>query len=98
MFEQQAINHSKTYQLINGMHEIKVQGCEQRKRWKWENTQADLFDVNMQSLSLQQTQEAGSICINEVKNLLITIVLISNFAIMYFLCFLLIFPFAKIEF
>ncbi|MBB4034732.1 ATP-binding cassette subfamily B protein [Dysgonomonas hofstadii] len=72
-FEQQAINRSKTYQLINGMQEIKLQGCEQRKRWEWEDTQADLFDVNTQSLSLQQTQEAGSVCINEVKNLLITI-------------------------
>lgn len=72
-FEQQAINRSKTYQLINGMQEIKLQGCEQRKRWEWEDTQADLFDVNMQSLSLQQTQEAGSICINETKNLLITV-------------------------
>lgn len=56
-FEQQAINRSKTYQLINGMQEIKLQGCEQRKRWEWEDTQADLFDVNMQSLSLQQKQE-----------------------------------------
>lgn len=72
-FEQQAINRSKTYQLINGMQEIKLQGCEQRKRWEWEDTQANLFDVNMQALSLQQTQEAGSICINEVKNLMITI-------------------------
>ena len=72
-FEQQAINRSKTYQLINGMQEIKLQGCEQRKRWEWEDTQANLFDVNLQSLSLQQTQEAGSICINEVKNLLITV-------------------------
>ncbi|GAB6119066.1 peptidase domain-containing ABC transporter [Dysgonomonas termitidis] len=72
-FEQQAINRSKTYQLINGMQEIKLQGCEQRKRWEWEDTQADLFGVNTQALSLQQTQEAGSVCINEVKNLLITI-------------------------
>ncbi len=72
-FEQQAINRSKTYQLINGMQEIKLQGCEQRKRWEWEDTQANLFEVNTQALSLQQTQEAGSICINEVKNLLITI-------------------------
>lgn len=72
-FEQQAINRTKTYQLINGMQEIKLQGCEQRKRWEWEDTQADLFEVNRQSLSLQQTQEAGSVCINELKNLLITI-------------------------
>ncbi len=72
-FEQQAINRSKVYQLINGMQEIKLQGSEQRKRWEWEDTQADLFDVNMQILSLQQTQEAGSVIINEVKNILITV-------------------------
>ncbi|MDR1197849.1 MAG: peptidase domain-containing ABC transporter [Prevotellaceae bacterium] len=72
-FEQQAKNRSVVYQLINGMQEIKLQGCEQRKRWEWEDVQADLFDVNMQSLSLQQNQEAGSICINEFKNIIITV-------------------------
>jgi ATP-binding cassette subfamily B protein len=72
-FEQQALNRSKVYQLINGMQEIKLQGCEQRKRWEWVDVQADLFDVNLQSLSLQQTQEAGSLSINEVKNILITV-------------------------
>jgi len=72
-FEQQSLNRSKTYQLINGMQEIKLQGCEQRKRWEWEDVQADLFKVNLSTLSLQQTQEAGGICINELKNIIITI-------------------------
>jgi ATP-binding cassette subfamily B protein len=72
-FEQQGINRNVVYQLINGMQEIKLQSCEQRKRWEWEDVQADLFDVNMQSLSLQQNQEAGSILINELKNILITV-------------------------
>ena len=72
-FEQQGINRNVVYQLITGMQEIKLQGCEQRKRWEWEDVQADLFDVNMQSLSLQQNQEAGSILINELKNTLITV-------------------------
>lgn len=72
-FEQQGINRNVVYQLITGMQEIKLQGCEQRKRWEWEDVQADLFDVNMQSLSLQQNQEAGSIMINELKNILITV-------------------------
>lgn len=49
------------------MQEIKLQGCEQRKRWEWEDVQADLFKVNLQSLNLQQLQQAGSITINEVK-------------------------------
>ena len=72
-FEQQAISRNKTYQLINGIQEIKLQGYEQGKRWEWEDTQADLFDVNMQTLSLQQSQEAGSIFINETKNILINV-------------------------
>ena len=73
-FELQAINRSKTYQLINGMQEIKLQGCEKRKRWEWEDTQVDLFDNNLKNLSLKQTQEAGSIFINELKNILITVI------------------------
>ena len=72
-FEQAGRNRNVTYQLINGMQEIKLQGCEQRKRWEWEDVQADLFKVNLQSLNLQQVQQAGSITINEVKNILITV-------------------------
>ena len=74
LFEQQAINNNKTYEFITSMQEIKLQDCEQRRRWEWEDTQADLFGVQMKSLKLQQTQEAGSIFINEVKNIIITIV------------------------
>lgn len=72
-FEQAGRNRNVTYQLIGGMQEIKLQGCEQRKRWEWEDVQADLFKVNLQSLNLQQVQQAGSITINEVKNILITV-------------------------
>ena len=74
LFEQQAKNQNKTYQLITSMQEIKLQDCEQRRRWEWEDTQADLFAVQMKSLKLQQTQEAGSIFINEVKNIIITVI------------------------
>lgn len=72
-FEQAGRNRNVTYQLINGMQEIKLQGCEQRKRWEWEDVQADLFKVNLESLNLQQLQQAGSITINEIKNILITV-------------------------
>lgn len=73
LFEQQSKNQDKTYQFITSMQEIKLQDCERRRRWEWEDTQADLFNVQMKSLKLQQTQEAGSIFINEIKNILITI-------------------------
>lgn len=73
LFEQQAVNHNKTYQLITAMQEIKLQDCEKRRRWEWEDTQSDLFQVQLKSLKLQQTQEAGAIFINEIKNILITV-------------------------
>lgn len=72
-FEQAGRNRNVTYQLINGMQEVKLQGCELRKRWEWEDVQANLFKVNLQTLNLQQIQQAGSITINEVKNILITV-------------------------
>ncbi len=73
-FEQRARNQSKTMQLLNGMQEIKLQNCERRRRWEWEDVQADLFRTNIEAMKLQQSQEAGSILINEVKNIVITVV------------------------
>lgn len=62
-----------TYQFITSMQEIKLQDCEQRRRWEWEDVQTELFMVQMKNLKLQQTQEAGSIFINETKNIIITV-------------------------
>lgn len=73
LFALQSANHNNTYQFITAMQEIKLQDCEQRRRWEWEDTQADLFNIQMKALKLQQTQEAGSIFLNEVKNIVITV-------------------------
>lgn len=73
-FEQRARNQSKTMQMLNGMQEIKLQHCERRRRWEWEDIQADLFQTNIAAMKLQQGQEAGSLLINEVKNIVITVV------------------------
>lgn len=72
-FVQLADNQGKLIQLINGMQEIKLNNYERQKRWEWERIQARLFKVNIQSLSLQQYQQAGSVFINETKNIVITI-------------------------
>lgn len=73
LFEQMAANQNKTYQFITCMQEIKLQNCERRRRWEWEDVQADLFEVQMKSMKLQQAQEAGNVFINEIKNILITV-------------------------
>ena len=74
LFEKQSENNNKTFQLITAMQEIKLQDCEQRRRWEWEEVQADLFQVQMKGLKLSQSQEAGCILINETKNIIITVI------------------------
>lgn len=74
LFERQAENNNKTYQFITSIQEIKLQDCERRRRWEWEDIQADMFRTQMNVLKLQQSQEAGSIFINEIKNIVITII------------------------
>lgn len=72
-FEASGNNRNVTYQLIQSMQEIKLQGCQQRKRWEWEDLQAELFHLNLQGLNLQQLQQGGSIVITEVMNITITL-------------------------
>jgi ATP-binding cassette subfamily B protein len=72
-FAQLSDNQSKLIQLINGMQEIKLNNYERQKRWEWERIQARLFKVNISNLSLQQYQQAGSVFINESKNIVITV-------------------------
>ena len=74
MFAKQAVNNNKTYQFVTSMQEIKLQDCKNRRRWEWEDIQADLYEVQMKSLKLQQGQEAGGVLVNELKNIIITVV------------------------
>ncbi len=71
-FDLSSKNQSSIVQLIGGMQEIKLNNCEQQKRWEWEHLQAGLFKFSVRSLSLGQIQQAGTFFINEGKNILIT--------------------------
>lgn len=72
-FEKQAENNNVTVQLLSTMQEIKLQSCENRRRKEWVSVQDGLYEVNMKILKLKQAQEAGSILINETKNIVVTI-------------------------
>lgn len=72
-FEQMALNQNNLMQLVYGMQDIKLLGCERQKRWEWENIQASLFRINLKSLNLGQWQQVCAVLINEVKNILITV-------------------------
>jgi ATP-binding cassette subfamily B protein len=71
-FNRMRENQDSLIQLIQGMQEIKLHNCEQEKRWEWERIQTRLYKISMSSLKLNQYQQAGSIFINELKNITIT--------------------------
>jgi ATP-binding cassette subfamily B protein len=73
-FSQLSDNQSNVIQLITGMQEIKLHNSEKQKRWEWERIQARLFKVNIKSLALNQYQQAGSVFLNETKNIFISFI------------------------
>lgn len=79
-FEQLSANQSNVIQLISGMQEIKLNACEQPKRWEWERIQAKLFKLRIKGLALSQYQDSGAVLINQTKNIVIT-ALVAKFVI-----------------
>ncbi|MDP3912926.1 MAG: peptidase domain-containing ABC transporter [Bacteroidota bacterium] len=79
-FAQQSANQSNVIQLVTGMQEIKLIGCEQQKRWEWERIQAKLFRLRIKGMALAQYQDSGAILINQTKNIIIT-ALVAKFVI-----------------
>ena len=73
-FSQISEEQSKVIELVNGMQEIKLHNAEKRKRWNWEFVQAKLFRISIESLALEQYQSVGSSFINELKNIIITVI------------------------
>lgn len=71
-FDQASGNQSSMVQLLHGMHEIKLNNSERRRRWEWERIQVRLFKISVKSLALFQYQATGGTFINELKNILIT--------------------------
>jgi ATP-binding cassette subfamily B protein len=73
-FDISAKGQNYVIELINGMNEIKLNHCEEPKRWEWEHLQAERFNLGVKRMSLNQIQHNGSTFINELKNIIITII------------------------
>ena len=43
-------------------------------RWNWETIQAELFDINIKGLSIQQVQTSGSFLISHTVNIVISVI------------------------
>lgn len=73
-FIQLSDNQNTLIEIVQGMHEIKLNGAEKMKRWEWEEKQAKLFKLNFTSLNIEQSQQGGTLFLGEMKNILIIVV------------------------
>jgi len=80
IFHVSSRENNATLQLIQGMQEVKLLNVEQSKRWEWESIQSELFKLNYKNLSIAQFQQAGAICINQGKDIVLTF-LVANMVV-----------------
>lgn len=73
-FQEMANNQDSLIEMIYGMSEIKLQGSQLKRRWKWAKIQARLFRTQVKSLAITQYQDGGALSINQLKDILITFV------------------------
>lgn len=71
-FDESSSNQSNLVQLITGMQDIKLNSCENEKRWEWERIQAKLFKISVEGLKLSQYQNFGASFISNLKDIFIT--------------------------
>jgi ATP-binding cassette subfamily B protein len=77
-FQIRSENQSSIFEIFNGVQEIKLNHFENYKRRKWEEIQVRLFKVNLQMLRLDQIQIVGFDFINQLKNILVTFIAVSE--------------------
>ncbi len=73
-FNQEAEYQESIIEIIQGIQEIKLQGSGERRKEKWLGVRKALFEVNLEALTISQSQDVGAGFINQLKNLLITLV------------------------
>lgn len=71
-FAQAAGEQSNLIQIVTGMQEVKLNNCENQKRWQWERIQVKLFKISVKGLALGQVQQTGSVFFNQITNIVIT--------------------------
>ncbi|MTB53813.1 peptidase domain-containing ABC transporter [Lewinella sp. W8] len=74
IFEQSAKGKESLMEIIDGIEEIKQSNASRQKRWAWERQRAGLYRTQERLSYLDQWQRTGGTALNQIKNLLITLV------------------------
>lgn len=72
MFSLNSVGQNNVFEMIRGMQSIKLDACENAKRWEWERTQVSISKVLAEGLRLSLCQWSGGVLVNQTKNIVIT--------------------------
>jgi ATP-binding cassette subfamily B protein len=73
-FRLSAQKQSLIVEFLAGMQEIKLNNAEQQRRWQWEAAQNAVARNQVKSQLLNLLQNSGAAGINELKNLILTLI------------------------
>ena len=65
-------------EFLSGMQEIKLNNAEEQRRWQWEGAQHAIARNQVASQLLSHFQSTGGSAINEIKNLLLTLLVAAD--------------------
>lgn len=74
LFEQSAAGKEQLMEIIDGIQEIKQGNAARQKRWAWERKRSGQYRTRVRLSTINQWQTTGGTAINQVKNLLITLI------------------------
>ena len=71
-FDSNIENQNEVIQIAENSKEIKINNLEQKKRWDWERSRFEIYNLNIKLLNLTQAQNIGTSIIDRLKNVFIT--------------------------
>lgn len=73
LFEQSAAGKEQLMEIIDGIQEIKQGNAARQKRWAWERKRSGQYRTRVRLSNIDQWQRTGGTAINQIKNLIITL-------------------------
>lgn len=71
-FRINAQNQNKTFEMMSGIVDIKVNVIEDNKLNEWHELQEEVYAISKKSLKLEQAQNTGYTLIGQLRNIIIT--------------------------
>lgn len=72
LFSKLSGQQNNVYEILEGMHDIKVNNLEESKYEHWYREQNNLFSVRKQNFRLAQLQKNGATILSQLKDIIIT--------------------------